>query len=97
MASLLQSELENAQERYNTLAKQGRRDTIAHIVLARLEQEIHNIKRSIKHEEKPRQEIDTRTSSSRFTRYFKQVVDRYRPKLNGNHHTIPSIPAIDTL
>ena len=97
MTSLLQIQLQNTKERYETLAKQGRKDLIAAIVLNRIQDEINTFERRISNEEKPRQEVHSRTSISRFTRYFKQAIHRYRPKFDRNHHAIPSIPAIDTL
>lgn len=97
MTSLLQIQLQNTKERYETLAKQGRKDLIAAIVLNRIQDEINTFERRISNEEKPRKEVSSRASTSRITRSFKQVMYRYWPHRNSNHNTIPRIPAIDTL
>ena len=54
MTSLLQIQLQNTKERYETLAKQGRKDLIAAIVLNRIQDEINTFERRISNEEKPR-------------------------------------------
>ena len=97
MSSLLEIELENAQHRRVNLLKTGRDDVIARIVIARVEAEIITLKRKLKHEEKPREEINTCTSTSGTTRRIRETLYRYWVECYGNNNAIPSIPAIDTL
>ena len=97
MASLLESELENARSRHATLIKTKRNDMIARIVLERMEAEITTLERGVKHEEESRQEVVTRASPCGITRRFREALHRYGIKCYGDNHAIPSIPAIDTL
>ena len=97
MASLLESKLENARNRYTTLLKTKRNDMIARIVLERIEEEIQTLERGIKHEEEPRQEVATRSSPCGITRRFRQAMYRYWVKCYSYNHAIPSIPASETL
>ena len=97
MTSLLKNELNNAQQRYLNLLKTNRNDQIAKIVLNRMIIEIQTLERKVKHEEEPRQEINTCTSPRGFTRRIREAMHRFWVKCYGNNHAIPGIPAIETL
>lgn len=97
MARLLETELENAQDRYATLLKTGRDDAIARIVLNRMKEEITSLERSITNEEEPGEEVFTRTSTSRVTRCIRETMHRYWVKCYRNNNTIPAIPTVSAL
>jgi len=95
MASLIQTQLENAQNRHATLINSGRNDAIANIVIERVEVEINKLKRE--HEQQTRQEVIARTSTSGFARRFREALHRYGVKCYGNNHAVSSIPTSATL
>jgi hypothetical protein len=97
MTCLLKIQLENARNRYETLIKTRRSDTVARIVLDRMKEEINSLERSIRDEEKPRKEVGARASTGRFTQCFRKIMLRYWPKCYGDHRAIPRIPASETL
>jgi len=97
MASMLKIELENAENRLETLLKTQRNDVIALIVLNRMHEEIETLKRKLKHEEEPRQEVIARTSTSGFARCFREALHRYGVKCYGNNNAVSSIPTSATL
>ncbi len=97
MASQIQAQLENAQNRHATLINSGRNDAIAKIVIERVEIEILTLKRKLKHEEEPRQEVTSRTSTSGVARRFREALHRYGIKCYGNHNTVSAIPTVSAL
>lgn len=97
MTDLIKLELINLKDRYEALKNQGRKDTVALIVLNRMQQEIEQLQKKVTHEEKPRQEVTTRANTSRPSRRFSKAICRYWAKCNGDNYAIPSIPAVKTL
>ena len=97
MTSLLIDTLENETKRYNNLLSTGRKDAIASLLLGRLQQEINRLTNKVKNEKEPRQEVDSRTSSGRASRRFREALHRYGIKCYGDNHAIPSLLEIQTL
>lgn len=97
MTSLLQYQLENEKQRHAQLLKTGRNDAVAIIVLERVKKEIQQLEKRVRHEESTRKEIATCASPCGFTRRIREIMYRYWVKCYGNHHAIPTIPAIETL
>jgi hypothetical protein len=97
MANLLEIELENAINRYIKLSNTKRGDTIARIVLNRMQEEITNLERRIKNERRPGKENATCSSAGTFTQYARKALHNYWLKCHSDNSTVLKIPEFDTI